>query len=815
MALGLGSGAVVDDLTEDWRRFSPFELVSGGKWRKAMFFTYALSLGFFESVLLPHLRRGGLKEASIFADVRGVADALSESGAREVGRSYVVHPVRLERGIFHPKLAVLEGDDLHLLAGSGNMTFGGWGANLEAVEHLTPAYHPAAFADAAAFLEALATSPDVALAEPDVIEPWITMLGRAGAGATEGAVRLLHNLDRSFADQLIAYADGLGGAKAMTIASPYYGGPAAVASLVDRLGISDVSVHVPLAFARNGEVFPFERMPMARAVVLDVLEPEAGKRGRPEHVKLIEIECVQGRMILTGSVNATPPALGLGARRNVELGVLRLFPDGLRRISRRPYQGSLPVAELASAIEADGHRQDVLYVRVQKDALIGVLLSGDPAGQWDARLDSNAARRELGPAEVNADGSFTVHAPGVDDLVYRSGRAVLTLERPGRRARGFLTFTDLIVLGGRLGSSVGPLLRFTSGTGDEDDLTALLEWFAMHPEDTLSAWRGPSKRHQAINEGPVFVPIGDLDIRRDPVVGSGHFIPSDSSGQSAFDRLLGSLRLALRIAPELSQPSANVDEHADLEDDPGEVPPKRVERDYVLEGLEQAWEIFAARVPLDPRSELLRMADVTAHVMLRRHAGRDRISKYVNRWIQLAGAHLRVTDAKDELDQTLIALIVFAGFLDGSPSRARRRLLHVLQGQLSVADAAALQSADWRLTPTAVLIQSIAGPEGLEATWLEVQRGDTAYDELLAIGAAVRGEAAFPVLKHLKDEPEAQQAESLIARGRVDRIFLLSAATTSCPKDHRVLPTMQQHRLRGRGLATAECCGCILINLYP
>ena len=49
-------------------------------------------------------------------------------------------PYRAEP-FFHTKVSVLSAaDECHLLVGSGNLTFGGWGGNYEVLEHLHPAF---------------------------------------------------------------------------------------------------------------------------------------------------------------------------------------------------------------------------------------------------------------------------------------------------------------------------------------------------------------------------------------------------------------------------------------------------------------------------------------------------------------------------------------------------------------------------------------------------------------------------------------------------------------------------------------------------
>ena len=108
----------------------------------------------FEAVILDALVRGGGREALILADVEGVRASLSEQGAQRVGKDYEVEPVSVSNGVFHPKISVLcDAEECHLLVGSGNLTFGGWGGNCEILEHLHPSFAPDAIEDAANFFD--------------------------------------------------------------------------------------------------------------------------------------------------------------------------------------------------------------------------------------------------------------------------------------------------------------------------------------------------------------------------------------------------------------------------------------------------------------------------------------------------------------------------------------------------------------------------------------------------------------------------------------------------------------------------------------
>jgi hypothetical protein len=99
---------------------APIDLVSAHRWERVTFTTYALSLSFFEAVVLDALIRGGSHHALILADVQGVRASLSEQGAQRVGKDYNVEPVAVSSGrAFHPKISVFsDKDESHVLVGS-------------------------------------------------------------------------------------------------------------------------------------------------------------------------------------------------------------------------------------------------------------------------------------------------------------------------------------------------------------------------------------------------------------------------------------------------------------------------------------------------------------------------------------------------------------------------------------------------------------------------------------------------------------------------------------------------------------------------
>src|SRR5690349_13503357 len=102
---------------------TPIELLGQEPWRFAFFTTYALSLTFFESVVLRELRRVGCEEIWIFVDADGYRMSLAERRAFRVGQEYHIIPIAMPKGVFHPKCTFLASTKTELLLiGSGNLT---------------------------------------------------------------------------------------------------------------------------------------------------------------------------------------------------------------------------------------------------------------------------------------------------------------------------------------------------------------------------------------------------------------------------------------------------------------------------------------------------------------------------------------------------------------------------------------------------------------------------------------------------------------------------------------------------------------------
>ena len=213
--------------TEEQSYSHPVDILSARRWQSALFTTYAFSISFFESVVFRALtHRSPCEEICVIVDTDGYSSSLMERGATRVGRDYTLVPV-LAPGVFHPKCTYLSGlDGDLLLVGSGNLTFGGYGRNIEVLEVLQPQTHPEAFADFANFLEALVSTSRSEIANPVCVENFIKRARTAALTVPDNdsaeAVRLLHSCEEASIVQLETFTAPYGTPERITVLSPFH-----------------------------------------------------------------------------------------------------------------------------------------------------------------------------------------------------------------------------------------------------------------------------------------------------------------------------------------------------------------------------------------------------------------------------------------------------------------------------------------------------------------------------------------------------------------------------------------------------------------
>ena len=452
---------------------SVLEAIGSGQWKSALFTTYTLSLTYVESHVLPALRRSNCETLTILADTAGYRDSLMEQRSQGVGRDYSVLPVRVSRGIFHPKLVYLEardaGEDL-LLVGSGNVTYPGHGGNVEVLEVLRASTAATAFAQCSDFLRDLLENDNVQVPEGAALSRAIErMRGSASAGGDVGDVQFIHSLATSGKDQMVASALRIGGAwRELTVLSPYHHPNAApILNLAEAVGVSELLVGVP---SREGDpsAFPFQQARSRFPGLRTVAPVPSSKPQRNLHAKWFELRGDAGSLALTGSFNATNASFA--STDNVECGVLRLMAEpstAWKEAAEPPYQaGEFPNRE-------DSRRPCAFVVLAESFLLQGVLLTGKAAGVWALTLETAEEVLLRTEVQVESGGHFQVPLGTIDTT--RVGTLQVTLEQGQVLARGWVQIAQVLRLEARNRRLLDAVFRSAACNQTPEDSRTLLD----------------------------------------------------------------------------------------------------------------------------------------------------------------------------------------------------------------------------------------------------------------------------------------------------------------------------------------------------
>jgi hypothetical protein len=420
---------------------------------------------------------------SLLIDAEGVRAALDEFGPQHAGRLYDVEPVSVDGGCFHPKVLFFANkEDAHLVIGSGNLTFSGWGRNLECFEHLHPSFAADAFRDAGDFFRQLAASDRIRhFAQPACLQAADMLDRSAVAGASNAAIRVLHNLQKPLMPQIAEVAFSLGGVQRVTLVSPYYD-QIAVPELCKELGISRIQLHAHPGGTVEGQAsnWPCQQTQIAQPVQLEWLNEY---HDRPLHAKLMEVVCKRGRMLVSGSANATRAALL--AHGNIEVCTLRIEHETSVGWSFQPAEP--PIANQASGELDDSDEQErflVLTGKVEGMSVKGRVIDRFPSGSAQAAYRAGARWEDCGSVLVDPADRFSFLLPS--EIGWGEGQIVLRLiAADGSQARGFLAQPNFGFVVRRLGNSARNFMAFLQGMDVPEDMAAILQYFQQHPEDLL------------------------------------------------------------------------------------------------------------------------------------------------------------------------------------------------------------------------------------------------------------------------------------------------------------------------------------------
>lgn len=789
--------------------FTPVELLEAHPWQRVAFTTYALSLSFFEAVVLDALVRGrASSHPLVLADVDGVRASLSEQGAQRVGMDYEVEPVAVTNGVFHPKVSVFtSSDECHVLVGSGNLTFSGWGGNCEVLEHLHSGFAAEAIADTAEFFERIAENTRVRHGAARLCAGVASDLRRSVRGRTgNGDVRLIHNLDRSIAEQIASAAADLGGAQQLVAAAPFWDNGGAIDRLCDSLNLQEVLVHSHRHGCVTGTVgnsWPREARKSVCPVRVGVMDT-VDEASRFLHAKAFELLCERGRLLISGSANCTGAALD--PHHNVEACVVRIQRE--RRIGWSYVQSEPPDApvEVDAESEPDETRVGVLRATLDANQLTGQVLTPQMSSTATIFQLSNTGPALLANTEIALDGKFSIAAPNLERWAMRGARLVVRVQdSKGRKAEGFVSVPGFASITRRAGPISTRLFALIAGNETPADVAAILCWFHENPDQLTPSepkHRPGEKEGEKDADSDKLVPTDTLDS---DYVALASTQTQNTSNHHHWRRFFDHVLKAFR---EPRGPFESKDTGRGIDsDEPDNYGTEPQSEDPALRGALHSFTKLFDLLTKDgaPDRNVLTAFDLTQYVCARLQPELGDVKRWMERLIHVLVDSSVALERRDDIAAAI--LVVLSAEPDLGKCRwARSSLLRLgvdfksepprADGVSGYQKALPQQATFKELWARLAVLRTI--PEQVAAYCQALERGAPS-DGYPDLKKEVPDE--WPLLKEALDSPEKRS-----------RIVFTNELHKYCPECYTNLPSVELQKLRSCGIATAKnCCRKIVI----
>ena len=803
------------------------DVLDGQKWETALFTTYTLSLTFFESIILRALRGAHCTDIWVVADADGYRSSLMERGANGVGYEYRLIPIGLRKGVFHPKVCYLVGTDGDLLlVGSGNLTFGGFGRNLEVLESLSSTVHPQCFTTFADFLSGLKDRTDVVC--PDF--QWADLFAArarevGGVGEPDEFPKLVTSLGSSLKSQLATEVNSLGEPEHVTILSPFYdpdGG--AVLGLAE--GTSAREVRIGLAPGSEQSCFPFTR---AKQWPVDVsaVKLRAKDENRRLHAKWIEWKTNRGVLTLTGSINATSQALS--GTNNIEVGVLRLTSQSWAAWSKETNPTFCPTPLYKRS--GIGNSFLIFAELLDSGDLRGrIVCISSPAGEWSGDIQRANGDSIRFSVTVSANGFFAKsHVTADEEFLFASGLQI-RLESGNRTARGWLTNISILNLPKSHRISPSSLLRLINREETEEDDAALLEYLAIYALDHLNTFQAraiASKETQNDTDPAETLSIDLKYLKPDTTA-----VEQDDgirdlamSAALAIERVFAQLRRRLLghvSKKERLLPSPVIDPGTEGGEEDDEDQTKMTIRSN--QRFDSAFEYFMGKMEdlvkdealsdEHRRAALVIWIEVALHMLVRRKRDLDAAKDFLLTWFWLATTLTSAKEISDSLEQHIVTSAAILGAANFESKKSalplHEALEHFWRGKVDSDRAIGDLLPPSPLSISQLFLESspIRPEESLKTIFTTM----TLRHELDSL---LKGEDLNDDSALFQNIAGIELRDELKARGKNARIEFLLDRSFLCPKEFIVLSEACKGELQRNRVARCSVCGRLLLRISP
>lgn len=808
--------------------FAPRDLLASHPWSSVLFTTYSLSLSFLEAIPLAAVSKS-YRNFTVVTDVAGYRSSLADVGAVGIGRDYDLVAVKCATGVFHPKIGLLADKDGEVRAtvGSGNLTFGGWGYNNEVLEVLRPGRDSSCFSGLADLIEAIQREarPNGFLEclRPPDLHSYAALARRASVVAGAGTGRLLHTMAGPLMSQIAALAEELGGAEELTVVSPFFSAHNGVVALAEAIECQNISVAVP---PRAPSVFDFAA---ASAVGLKArpVSCDEFNDGRSLHSKVFDIGCRRGRLIVSGSANATIQALG---RANVEAVVARVH-------DRAPLFGwTLASAQRCETTGEQAPQEEErasISVDYDSGAIRGRFMGGDEySGTWAVAL-AWGARREAAPdVVVDGEGYFTFRPPPAFDPGRVASSVQVILSRGTAEIRGWLILRGFIDAMNRRGPIARSIGRMIAGLETLSDLTAIMDYVSKDPRAFIDAaertggGRADREKSVGLNITRAFGNGDALLLSEGNSKGSGVV----SSGDELIDALVRMLATALPAANDDSGDDADEDdvspsatpekrERGSTREPNGGGQPKRVKPQVMETAFNRLFE-EVARVPPGPARApgLFLVFDMIAKMAPRSSLGEELVPRLLVKWLHAAAGSKPVDVEFSGLDECVAVTVCRLAMGDPAKSQDMHAFLQAWTGGEVPEEFAVLcEPSAGRLNEEAI------APGTPQAQWSEVWWAilgtRTPWNRMNDLRRAldIKGEP-YVLPDGATSDEQAAIARYSARQGRGDRIVwsqIKPGDRPGCPRCGFRFPGVKATKFRRTRIATCEnfTCGRVVIDV--
>jgi hypothetical protein len=311
--------------------------------------TFGANLAFYEQGVLSRIWQADCRNNLIFMDAHQYAQTTCENTdiLWFIGKRYLVVPIDVGSfQSFHPKMILLLGaDQARLLIGSGNLTFNGYGDNLEIFTQIDWSNdgreYQNVFSDAWRIITTIQErwgqfeQTDMMLKKAELQSPWLL------ESSAISDVQIISSLDTPLLDQLSS-CFGKQKVEKITIFSPFIDNKSKALGKINQ-EFQPKNIELLLQNGKTtGDIKSLNKLRPA-GVPIRFYEFEEGDRYL--HAKLYLIEGKKDALLVSGSANCTSAGLlGSSASANMETLLVHRHnvPDIAHKILSK-YKGSEPI----------------------------------------------------------------------------------------------------------------------------------------------------------------------------------------------------------------------------------------------------------------------------------------------------------------------------------------------------------------------------------------------------------------------------------------------------------------------------------------